>query len=171
MVKKLEEREDEFYYEGARSIILDKECILEEIDNGALVGARFVECPVYKQADKIAFALAYEKKILGYFIIKPIDIAGFVGVQAYKGWICPELRGQGIYSRLRIHAQNGFPLISDPEGMTEKAFNSWIKEMKQDVYCFNRDSTNHQKIDEVQTDELFCNGELEYKWSLVLLPR
>jgi hypothetical protein len=170
MVKKLEEKEDKFYHEGARSIILGTETLLDEIGDGELKGTRIVRCSVNKHEDKIAYALAREKRILGYFIVKPVEICGFVGMQACRGWICPELRGKGVYPKLRSYAQNGSPLISDPEGMTEKAFKSWVKEKNQKVCCFERGSAEYREIGDVPETELFCTGKLENKWSLVLKP-
>lgn len=170
MVKKLEEKDDEFYHEGARSIVLKSETLLDERDKGELKGARIIRCSVNKHEDMVAYALAHKNRILGYFIVKPLEIGGLDGMQACRGWIVPELRGRGIYPKLRSYAQNGLPLVSDPEGMTEKAFNSWIKEKSQKVCCFDKFTAEYRKIEDVPVSELFCTGKLEYKWSLVLKP-
>jgi hypothetical protein len=87
MVRRLKEEKYEFYHEGARSIILNTGKVLKTIKSGELNGSMIVRCQINQQEDKTAYALAYKKNILAYFIVKPIDIDGFKGLQACRGWV------------------------------------------------------------------------------------
>lgn len=168
MVKKLEVNNEEFYHEGARALLTNN---AEEVGNvSCLDGAKIKKCSVNQRPELMAHYIEYQGNIVAYFIVQNRCWHNFHGFEAYRSWVCPELRGKGLYPILRKTAAGNLPLISDPDGMTERAYQSWITDPNFNRTFFERQNYTYSEPAQIPEHEKFTEGAQGGNWHLVLKP-
>jgi hypothetical protein len=169
MVRKLEVADEEFYQEGARALLFN---VAEEISNVmCLDGAVLKKCGVNQRPECIGYYVEYQGNIVAYFIVKKRCWPNFFGLEACRGWVCPALRGKGLYPILRKAAAGNSCLISDIDGMTERAYKSWITDPNFEHSFFELQGFTYSESEQIDEAEKFSEGALGGNWHLVLTPK
>lgn len=170
MVRKIEVKDEEFYHEGARSLLVSTSEVIEtRLD--FFDDATLRRCGVNQQPEAIAYYIANGDNIVAYFIVKKRCWQNFKGFEACRSWVWPDFRKKGLIQLLRKTAAGSLCLISDPEGMTVAAYESWIKDTNFDHSFFQLQSYEYADSTEIEENEKFAEGALGGKWQLVLTPK
>lgn len=128
-------------------------------------------CGVNEHPNAIGYWIGCLPNFHAFLIVQPLTLGGRPTLEAIRGWVAPESRGQRLFSHLmRIAARKGQPLVGDRNGMTEKAHIAW-----KNASGFTRayfDTETNQFVDEakVPTEDQFTYWANGKRWLLVLDP-
>ena len=166
MVLKIEPEEETFYEEGMKALLVDKSCLVRELD--ALEGAEIYECGVNQEPSAIAYWIKYNNSCIGYFIVKPFGMPDGKGYSAIRGWVQKVHRDKGLYPQLLITACSRGSLISDRDGSTPKAYNAWQKVRGVTRRYFDQQAMDFAEEDTIPEEEKFSSNPEGKRWLLVL---
>lgn len=128
------------FYQAAETIMVAEFTVMADCQ--AFPEGQIVASTVSQKPDHMAYWLRPREgkpTIVAYLICKPISLRGLAGSEAVRGWVAEQGQRKGVFVELMraAAAAAGGMLVSDKQGMTEKAYASWMgaRGFSKQLYC------------------------------------
>lgn len=172
MPELLEPFEEVDFHKAAETIMINEYKVVA--DCLAVPECQIVASQVYRMPDHVAFWLRPREgspSIVAYLMCKPISLRGLAGSEAVRGWVFDQARNKGVSVELMLVAASaaGGVLVSDKDGMTEKAYTSWMGARGFSKRLYHRHTRTFHEVSEIPREVHFTKNDGPGPlWHLVL---